>query len=120
VLGHQLLLRADERTVRDMTRTTAADIAAAAAMAAVTACGSGQPAGPPTIASVARQVGCTAPHDYSSEEMFAHETASCTLNGRDVEIATFVSSGEQSSWEQFAKSFGVIIKDGPLWAVAGT
>jgi hypothetical protein len=95
-------------------------ITAAVLVLSLAACGGSQPSGPPTIASVASQVGCTNVRDYSSTEMFAHETASCTLNGRDVEIATFVSPGEQSSWEQFAKAFGQIIKDGPDWAVAGT
>jgi hypothetical protein len=100
----------------------AALVISAAAIALVLAgCGHDVPAGPPTIASAARAAGCANVHGVEhGSELFTHDTAGCTLGGRDVEIATFASEGEQASWERAARAFGVIVKDGPLWAVAGS
>jgi hypothetical protein len=52
--------------------------------------------------------------------MFTHQTATCSLPGYpDADLATFVSAGEQQSWEQFANQFGVILHHGNGWSVAG-
>lgn len=100
----------------------------AAAAAAVTAlapasCGSSPAAtaGPPTISQAAKQAGCTRVADVSHAEVFAHQSATCDLPGYPAsDLATFASTSEQRSWEKVARQFGVIVKHGTLWSVAGS
>lgn len=57
----------------------------------------------------------------TGQELFTHQTATCVLHGQSGDLATFVSPTEKKEWEQAGTSFGgVIIKDGPLWAVAAS
>ena len=95
-------------------------VIAAAAVAALAGCGGGSQAPmPPSIQSVARQIGC-APGSLGSfthSELFAHEEATCTLSGRSVEVAVFANNTLRDNWEKAASQFGAILKHGPGWAV---
>jgi len=96
-------------------------LAAAASAVVLAACGSSGPAGPPTISQAAKAAGCTRVADVSRTEMFTHQTATCDLPGYPgADLATFASAAEQRNWEQVARQFGVIVKRGTLWSVAGS
>jgi hypothetical protein len=98
-----------------MKLTTAAS---AAALMALAGCGGSGQSGPPTIASAAAEAGCTNPHGISTEELFAHETATCTYQGHDAEIATFANADLQKHWEEVAKEFTAIVKRGDGWTLS--
>jgi hypothetical protein len=80
------------------------------------ACGGSQPSAPPSPSALASRIGCTG-YSSISPTLYAREEGSCTLNGDDLDIATFSTTSNEDNWVKAASEFGGVIVKGNLWAV---
>ena len=84
---------------------------------AVAACGGSTPPGtPPSPSGLAARIGCTG-YASTSATLFAREEGGCTLDGDNLDIATFSTTANEDDWIKTASGFGGIIVEGTLWAV---
>ena len=92
-------------------------VALLAAGLTLAACGSGSGGSKPSSPSaLATKIGCTG-FASMTPTLYAREEGTCKLSGDDLDIATFSSAGNESSWLKVAGSFGGIYVHGNLWAV---
>lgn len=80
------------------------------------ACGGSQPSAPPSPSALASRIGCTG-YSSISPTLYAREEGSCTVNGDDLDIATFSSTSDEDNSVCAASGFGGIIVKGNLWVV---
>jgi hypothetical protein len=82
----------------------------AAAVLAVTACGSDEPA---DADSLAEQTGCEELTEEPTEELFVREKFDCD---GDATVYTFNNGDGKTGWLDIAETFGVVVLDeGDLW-----
>ncbi len=97
-------------------------IAAIVMGAALAGCGgsaassSGASPAAPTVAQVASQIGATGV-SVIQPTLYASHEGSATWHGQSVDIATFATNALRDKWEDVARQFGPILKDGTDWAM---
>lgn len=93
--------------------------AAVATVLTLTACGSSQPPTKPSARSLEAKIpGCahTSPDPAGATVYTRQETACQTPDGTMVEIATFVSQGDERSWITSWGGYGACCLEGHGWA----
>lgn len=112
-------------------------LAASVAIAGVVACGNGTdnevdggqtqptdaaPTEPATTAEVTvtelmQEAGCQG--DLIEPQLYTNEVGRCTLDGHELDVATFDTNDLRDEWAAFVDDLGAHVETGDRWAVSG-
>ncbi|ONH54594.1 hypothetical protein CcI49_29965 [Frankia sp. CcI49] len=74
-------------------------------------------AGPPSAVDLMTRAGCQG--GIIEPQLYSREVGRCTLNGAELDVATFDSNELRDQWAQFARDLGTTVQLADRWAVSG-